>query len=164
MHQRVKNQIEMLRLMKRKIGFTCSCFDLLHAGHYLMLKDSKNQCDVLVVGLQTDPTIDEKYRVATGGKNKNMPIQDYKERKIQIEGCKYVDYILEYSTEQDLYEILQELNPDVRILGTDWKDKEYTGHDLEIDIHWHIRDHDYSTSNLRKKVFEEELRKKNKID
>ena len=108
--------------MKRKIDL-CSCFDLLHAGHYLMLKDAKAQCDVLVVGLQTDPTIDEAYRVATGGKNKNVPIQDYKERKIQIESCKYVDYILEYSTEQDLYEILKELIPDVRILdGLEDKD------------------------------------------
>ena len=150
----------MLKDSNKKIGFTCSCFDLLHAGHYLMLKDAKAQCDILVAGLQTDPTIDSEYRIATDGKNKNMPIQDYEERKIQIEGCKYVDYTLEYSTEDSLYEILKELNPDVRILGTDWKGKEYTGHNLDINIHWHVRDHDYSTSNLRKRVYEAELEKR----
>ena len=139
-----------------KIGFTCSSFDLLHAGHYLMLKDSKNVCDYLIVGLQTDPTLDLEYRMKTDNKQKNIPIQSFEERKIQIEGCKYVDEIIEYSTEKDLYEILKKINPDVRILGTDWKNKEYTGCDLGIDIHWHNRDHDYSTSNLRKRVFEKE--------
>jgi glycerol-3-phosphate cytidylyltransferase len=143
----------------KTIGFTCSCFDLLHAGHYIMLKDAKEQCDILVIGLQTDPTLDINYRIETEGKNKNTPIQSYKERKIQIEGCKYVDYILEYSTENDLLNILQELKPDIRILGTDWKDKQYTGYQFNIKIYWHIRDHDYSTSNLRKRIYQEESKK-----
>ena len=139
-----------------KIGFTCSCFDLFHAGHYLMLKDAKNQCDFLVVGIQTDPTLDYSYRIETGGKNKNKPIQSFEERRIQIEGCKYVDFIVEYSDENELYEILKIVNPDVRILGSDWKGKKYTGYDLNIPIHWHNREHSYSTSNLRKRVYEAE--------
>ena len=142
-----------------KTGFTCSSFDLFHAGHYLMLKDAKSVCDHLIVGLQTDPTLDLEYRMKTDNKQKNIPIQSFEERKIQIEGCKYVDEIIEYSTEKDLYELLKKINPDVRILGTDWKNKEYTGYDLSIDIHWHNRDHDYSTSNLRKRIFEKEYEK-----
>ena len=137
----------------QKIGFTCSTFDLFHAGHYLMLKDAKDQCDILIVGLQTDPTLDERYRMETGGKNKNKPIQSFEERKIQIEGCKYVDHVIPYSTEEDLFKLLKELQPNIRILGSDWKGKQYTGHELEIPIHWHNRDHDYSTSNLRKRVY-----------
>ena len=140
-------------IQKKNIGFTCSTFDLFHAGHYLMLKDAKDQCDILIVGLQTDPTLDENYRVETGGKNKNKPIQSFEERKIQIEGCKYVDHVIPYSTEKDLYNLMEELKPDVRILGSDWKGKLYTGNELNIKIHWHNRDHDYSTSNLRKRVY-----------
>lgn len=138
----------------KKIGFTCSCFDLLHAGHYLMLKDAREQCDFLIVGLQTDPTIDNHYRIETNGKNKNDPIQTWEERLIQIEGCKYVDAVVKYSSECELYGILKKIIPDVRILGSDWNGKKYTGHDLDIPIHWHIRNHDYSTSNLRKRIFE----------
>ena len=100
-----------------------------------------------------------EYRKKTGGKNKNSPIQSFQERKIQIEGCKYVDQIIEYTTEDDLLKILKELNPDIRILGSDWEGKEFTGHELDIPIYWHKRDHDYSTSNLRKRVYREELYK-----
>lgn len=144
-----------------KVGFTCSSFDLLHAGHYLMLKDAKAQCDHLIVGLQTDPTLDLAYRMKTDNKQKNTPIQGYEERKIQIEGCRYVDEIVEYSTEDTLYELIKKINPDIRILGSDWEGKEFTGHDLNIPVHWHNRDHDYSTSNLRKRVYEGELKKRN---
>lgn len=140
-------------IKKKKIGFTCSTFDLFHAGHYLMLKDAREQCDILIVGLQTDPTLDESYRMETGGKNKNKPIQSFEERKIQIEGCRYVDHVVPYSTEADLLNLIKELNPDVRILGSDWKGKHYTGNEMNIPIHWHNRDHDYSTSNLRKRVY-----------
>ena len=146
-------------LKHQRVGFTASSFDLLHAGHYMMLKDAKKQCDVLVVALQSDPTLDESYRVQTGGKNKNKPVQSFEERKIQIEGCKYVDHVIPYNTEADLLNILNELNPDVRILGSDWKGKEYTGHELNIEIHWHNRVHDYSTSNLRKRVYKAEHEK-----
>jgi len=148
-------KIRQLSTEGSKIGITFSCFDLLHAGHYLMLKDARKQCDFLIVGLQTDPTIDEDYRKNTNdGKNKNKPIQSYEERLIQIEGCKYVNAVVRYTTEVDLYNILEKVVPDVRILGSDWKDKPYTGHELPFKIYWHHRDHDYSTSNLRKRVFE----------
>ncbi len=121
-----------------------------------MLKDSRAQCDFLVVGLQTDPTVNESYRLSTGGKNKNKPIQDYQERLIQIEGCRYVDWVVKYESEEELLEIIKTINPDIRILGSDWSGKEYTGHQLNVPIHWHRRYHDYSTSNLRKRVFQEE--------
>ena len=126
-----------------------------------MLKDAKAQCDYLIVGLQTDPTLDLSYRMKTDNKQKNTPIQSYKERKIQIEGCRYVDEVVEYSTEDTLYELIKKINPDVRVLGSDWSGKEFTGHDLNIPIHWHNRDHDFSTSNLRKRVYEGELKKRN---
>ena len=134
-----------------KIGFTCSCFDLLHAGHMIMLKDAKSQCDKLVIGLQTDPTIDRK--------NKNRPVQSFEERRVMIEGVKYIDDIIIYSTENDLHNILVELNPHTRIIGTDWQGKPYTGYELAIPIHWHVRNHGFSTTALRKKVYEMELEK-----
>ena len=128
-----------------KIGFTCSCFDLLHAGHILMLKDAKAQCDKLIVGLQTDPTIDRP--------EKNKPIQSYEERKIQLEAVKYVDEVIKYETENELYELLKIMKPDVRILGSDYEDGRYfTGQELNLPIYFHKRDHDYSSSNIRKQI------------
>ena len=127
-----------------------------------MLKDAKENCDYLIVGLQTDPTLDLEYRLKTDDKQKNKPIQSFEERLIQIEGCKYVDKIEVYSTEEDLYNLIKKIKPDIRILGTDWKNKEFTGYDLDIDIHWHNREHNYSTSNLRKRVYQAEYEKNNK--
>jgi len=127
-----------------KVGFTCSCFDLLHAGHILMLEDAKSQCDKLIVGLQTDPTIDRP--------EKNKPIQSFEERKIQLEAVKYVDEVITYETENELYELLRLLRPDVRILGSDYNDKYFTGVELNIPIYYHKRNHDYSTSSLREKI------------
>ena len=135
-------------MSKGKIGFTCSCFDLLHAGHILMLKDSKEQCDYLIVGLQTDPTIDRP--------EKNKPIQSFEERKIQLEAVKYVDEIFVYETEQDLYKKLLDIKPDVRILGSDYIGKSFTGDDLDIEIYYHERNHNYSTTNLRKQIKSQE--------
>ena len=131
-------------------GFTCSSFDLLHAGHILMLKDAKEQCDKLVVGLQTDPTIDRP--------EKNKPIQSLEERKIRLEAVKYVDEVIEYETEEELYQLLKIIMPDIRILGSDYDDgRYYTGMELNIPIYYHNRDHDYSSSNLRKKVYNSSL-------
>ena len=138
-------------LIKSTIGFTCSCFDLLHAGHLIMLQDARAHCDKLIVGLQTDPTIDRP--------EKNKPIQSFEERKIQLESVKYIDEIIEYSTEKELYELLKNINPDVRILGTDYINKSFTGDDLNIKIYFHKRDHNYSTSNIRKKIHLEEKKK-----
>ena len=127
-----------------KIGFTCSCFDLLHAGHILMLKDAKEQCDKLIVGLQTDPTLDRP--------EKNKPIQTLRERKIQLEAVKYVDDIFVYDTEEELYHLLKLINPDIRILGSDYKDKYFTGQELNIPIYYHERNHTFSSSSLRNKI------------
>ena len=136
------------------IGFTCSAFDLFHAGHVIMLEDSKKQCDVLVVGIQADPTIDRPV-------DKNTPIQSYKDRNIMISSCKYVDELVSYTTENDLHNILTELKPNVRILGSDWKDKKYTGYEImDIRIYWHNRSgHNRSTTQLRKDVYQAELKK-----
>ena len=130
---------------KHKIGFTCSCFDLLHAGHILMLMDAKKQCNYLIAGLQCDPTIDRP-------KEKNKPIQTLEERKIQLEAIKYIDKIIIYNTEQELYQLLQKIKPDVRVLGSDYINKSFTGDDLSIEIYYHNRKHNFSTSNLRQKI------------
>ena len=132
------------------VGFTCSCFDLLHAGHILMLQDAKRQCDKLIVGLQTDPTIDRPD-------TKNKPIQSLEERKIQLEAVKYVDEVFTYDTEEELYKKLLDINPDVRILGSDYIGKSFTGNDLDIEIYYHERNHNYSTTNLRKKIVSEHI-------
>ena len=127
-----------------KIGFTCSCFDLLHVGHILMLKDAKEQCDKLIIGLQTDPTLDRP--------EKNKPIQSQKERYIQLEAVKYVDDIFVYDTEASLLDLLKLVKPDVRILGSDYEGKSFTGDNLNIPIYYHERNHNYSSSNLRKEI------------
>lgn len=132
---------------KRVVGFTCSCFDLLHAGHAIMLREAREQCDFLIVGLQVDPTID---RV-----DKNKPIQTLEERQEQLEAIKYVDDVHIYSTERDLYEALKKINPDVRFIGEDWKDKKFTGHDLPIPIIYTKR-YGHSTSELRQRIFQAE--------
>ena len=130
---------------KQKIGFTCSCFDLLHAGHILMLKDAKKQCNYLIVGLQTDPTIDRPNI-------KNRPVQSLEERKIQLEAVKYIDEVIIYDSENDLYELLKKINPDVRILGSDYVGMSFTGDDLDIKIYYHQRYHNFSSEELRKKL------------
>ena len=131
----------------KKIGFTCSSFDLLHAGHILLLKDAKKQCDHLIVGLQTDPTIDRQ-------ETKNKPIQSIEERTIQLKAVKYIDEIITYSTEEKLYHLLKEINPDIRILGSDYKNRSFTGDDLNIEIYFHNRNHNFSSTNLRQNIIQ----------
>lgn len=125
---------------KNIIGFTCGAMDLLHAGHVLMLKECKSKCDFLIVGLQTDPSIDRK--------NKHKPIESIKERMIRLEGCKYVDKIIIYKTESDLFNLLKKIKPDIRFLGKDHKGKAFTGDHLPIKIIFNSRNHKYSSSNL----------------
>src|SRR5690606_12653432 len=119
-----------IMISDRKIGITFSTFDFLHAGHILMLEEAKTVCDYLIVGLQTDPTIDRPD-------TKNKPIQTLLERQIQLMGCKYVDQIIVYETEKDLENILYIVKPYIRIIGEEYKDKEYTGRDIckELNIH-----------------------------
>ena len=139
-------------LIENTIGFTCSSFDLLHAGHIIMLQDAKQQCDKLIVGLQTDPTIDRPL-------TKNTPIQTLEERKIQLEAVRYIDDIHVYDTEDSLIELLKLVKPDIRILGSDYEGKPFTGDLLNIPIYFHERKHDYSTTNLRKMIYNRESTK-----
>ncbi len=140
-----RNSLNYMSLAKnKKIGFTCGAFDLLHAGHIITLKECKENCDFLIVGLQTDPTLDRP--------EKNKPMESLKERRIRLEGCKYVDKIIVYDTEVTLYKILEKINPDIRFVGVDHKGKPFTGDDLSIKIYYNKRDHNYSSTNLRKKI------------
>lgn len=138
-----------------KIGFTASAFDLLHAGHTLMLEEAKTVCDYLIVGLQTDPTIDRP--------TKNKPVQTVVERYLQLRACKYVDEIVPYSTEKDLEDILTSMPIDVRILGEEYKDQDFTGRDIckkrGIDLYFNKRDHRFSSSDLRIRVAKAENEK-----
>jgi glycerol-3-phosphate cytidylyltransferase len=137
------------------IGVTFSCWDLLHAGHQLFLADSKDNCQILCVGLQTDPTIDRP--------EKNKPIQTLEEREIQVKSCRYVDYYFIYDTEQSLYDSLVDLKPNIRFLGDDYIGKKFTGQELGIDIFFHPRsNHSFSTTNLRKIIYERECEKREK--
>ena len=133
---------------KVKIGFTASTFDLLHAGHVQMLREAKEQCDYLICGLQIDPTIDRK--------EKNSPVQTVVERYTQLNGVKYVDEIIPYSTERDLEDILEMYHIDVRILGEEYRDKEFTGRDIckkrDIELYFNKREHRFSSSDLRNRV------------
>lgn len=132
-----------------KIGFTCSTFDLLHAGHITMLEEAKRHCDYLIVGLQTDPTIDRPD-------DKNAPIQSIVERQIQLAAVKYVDEIVIYNTEQDLIDLLLTLPIDVRVLGEEYKNKDFTGKEIAKQrgskIIYNGRDHSFSSTSLRKRV------------
>ena len=138
-----------------KIGITFSCWDLLHAGHNLFLEDCKKQCDVLCVGLQTDPTIDRP--------EKNKPIQSLEEREIQLKSSRYVDYYFIYDTEQSLLDSLEVLEPNIRFLGDDYVGKKFTGCELPIKIFFHPRsNHTFSSTTLRKRIYEKEYEKLSK--
>lgn len=139
-----------------KIGFTASAFDLLHAGHILMLAEAKSQCDWLIVGLHTDPTIDRPT-------TKNKPIQSVFERYTQLKAVKFIDEIVPYDTEADLLSILTSYKIDVRIIGEDYKDKPFTGKELPIPVYYNSRKHNFSTTELRNKITDRnafELRKR----
>jgi glycerol-3-phosphate cytidylyltransferase len=131
-----------------KVGFTASAFDLLHAGHVQMLREAKEQCDYLICGLQFDPSQDRK--------EKNSPIQTIVERYTQLKAVGYVDEIIPYATEQDLEDILSMYHIDVRILGEEYRDKDFTGKDIcrkrDIDLYFNKRDHRFSSSDLRRRV------------
>jgi glycerol-3-phosphate cytidylyltransferase len=151
------NKVKELKAKGLKIGITFSTFDLLHAGHIAMLAEVKNHCDYLICGLQTDPTIDRPN-------TKNKPIQSIVERQITLSACRFVDEIVVYQTEKDLEDILLTLPIDVRILGVEYKDKEFTGKSFceqrGIELVYNGRDHSFSSSSLRKRVAEAESKSK----
>ena len=141
---------------KRIIGITCSTFDLLHTGHIIMLEECKKHCDFLICALQVDPTIDRK--------EKNKPIQSLVERYIQLDAVKFVDKIIPYSTEEELVTIFTSLDLDIRIIGEEYKDKEFTAKDIcrkrGIKLVYNKREHDFSTTNLRQRIYEQESNKR----
>ena len=136
-----------------KVGITCSTFDLLHAGHVAMLREAKTACDYLICALQNDPSYDRP--------EKNKPIQNIVERQAQLAAIRYVDEILVYNTEEELLDILGMYDIDVKIMGAEYRDKDFTGKDLcrqrDIEFYFNKRDHRFSTSDLRKRVEEKTL-------
>jgi len=143
-------------MIKKRIGITCSTFDLFHAGHVIMLEEAKRQCDYLIAAIQTDPTLDRT--------TKNKPVQSIIERQIQVSACKHVDEIIVYSTEKELEDIFMSLPIDVRIMGEEYRDTEFTGKVIcekrKIEIYFNKRDHYFSSSDLRTRVFEAEAKKR----
>lgn len=152
----ILNKIKDLKEQGLKIGITFSAFDLLHAGHIAMLAEAKNHCDYLIAGLQTDPTIDRPD-------SKNTPVQSIVERQIQLAACRYVDEVVVYETEKDLIDLILTLPIDVRILGVEYEDTNFTGRNegagRGIQHVFNKRDHSFSSSNLRKRVYEAEAAK-----
>jgi glycerol-3-phosphate cytidylyltransferase len=150
------NNIKQLHVDGKKIGIVFSAFDMLHAGHIAMLSEARNHCDYLICGLQTDPTIDRPD-------TKNRPVQSIVERQIQLAACRYVDEVVVYQTEQDLIDLLLILPVDMRILGVEYEDKDFTGkkecYQRDIDLVFNGRDHSFSSSSLRKRVVEAETYK-----
>lgn len=135
-----------------KVGITFGVFDLLHAGHIMMLEEAKKRCEYLIVGLNTDPMDIEP--------SKNQPTQSVVERYIQLQGCKYVDEIIPYTTEQDLDDILRAMPIDIRIIGEEYKNKDFTGKEYclqnNIEIYYNKRGHRFSSSSLRRVVADNE--------
>jgi glycerol-3-phosphate cytidylyltransferase len=132
------------------MGITASTFDLLHAGHIMMLREAKGQCDYLICALQVDPSLDRS--------EKNSPVQTLVERYVQLAAVKYVDEVVVYQTEKDLEDILEMYPIEVRILGEEYKDKDFTGREIckkrNIRLYFNKRDHRFSSSGLRKRVLE----------
>lgn len=147
--------LHIIKMKTQKIGITFSAFDLLHAGHIKMLEEAKTVCDYLIVALQLDPTLDRP--------NKNKPTQSIVERYIQLKACRSVDEIIPYNTEEDLLDILKSFVIDVRIIGDDYRDVNFTGKEYceqkGIEIYYNKRDHRFSSSALKKAVYEQELKK-----
>ncbi len=139
-----------------KTGFTASTFDLLHAGHIVMLHEAKNICDHLIVGLHVNPSTEREY--------KNTPIQTLVERYAQLAAVEYVDEIIPYETENDLLDILKMYPIDVRVIGEEYRDKDFTGKKLDMQIHYNKRRHDFSSSLLRERVaYAESIKKQSNI-
>lgn len=155
------NKVKQLKADGKRIGITFSTFDLFHAGHIAMLSEAKNHCDYLIVGLQTDPTIDRP-------ESKNPPVQSIVERQIQVSACRFVDEIVTYQTEKDLEDILLTLPIDVRVLGVEYANKNFTGliicQQRGIELVFNGRDHSFSSSNLRERVWHSENTRREKND
>lgn len=152
------SKIRSLKDQGYKIGITCSAFDMLHAGAVVMLAEAKNHCDYLIAALQTNPSLDRT--------SKNAPVQSIVERQIQLAAVRYVDEVVVYETEKDLEDLLLTLPIDVRILGVEYENTNFTGREIcarrNIEIIFNTRDHSFSTSSLRKRAADAEILKDNK--
>lgn len=139
----------------KRVGFTAGAFDLCHAGHMLMFEEAKSQCDYLIVGLHSDPTLDRPD-------TKNRPVMSIEEREIILANIRHIDEVVVYDTEADLLRILEEntLGIDVRVLGVEYKEKQFTGRDLPVETYFNTRDHGFSTTELRNRVYEAEAKKR----
>jgi len=141
-------------MKENKVGITFGSFDLFHAGHVFMLEEAKTVCDYLIVGLQIDPTLDRPDV-------KNKPVQNIVERQVQLRGCKYIDEIILYNTEQELLDILNTIKWDIRIIGEEYRSKHFTGKELSSSvagsIHFNKRKHGFSSTSLRKRVTESQF-------
>jgi glycerol-3-phosphate cytidylyltransferase len=141
-------------MKENKVGITFGSFDLFHAGHVFMLEEAKTVCDYLIVGLQIDPTLDRPDV-------KNKPVQNIVERQVQLRGCKYIDEIILYNTEQELLDILNTIKWDIRIIGEEYKSKHFTGKELSStvagSVHFNKRKHGFSSTSLRKRVTESQF-------
>ena len=148
------NLIEDARNEGQVIGFTASAFDVLHAGHIAMLAEAKQNCDFLIVGLLTDPTINRR--------DKNKPVQSTLERYIQADAVSYIDMVIPFDTEEDLVDLLLLTRPDIRFVGEEYEGTEHTGDHLDTPIHYNKRDHSFSTRELRERIYEAELDRRKK--
>ena len=136
-----------------KKGITFGAFDLFHAGHILMLEEAKTVCDYLIVAIQSDPSLDRE--------TKNSPVQSVEEREIQVSACRHVDEVIIYDREADLLEILDTFSWDVRILGDEYQNKDFTGREKYLDkCYFNKRPHSFSTSELRNRVASEHFKEK----
>jgi glycerol-3-phosphate cytidylyltransferase len=140
------NIVDWRKQIKKKVGFIAGAFDVIHAGYIEMFEDAKNACDHLIVGLQSDPTLDRPHKM--------KPVQSEEDRRTILESITYIDEVINYSTEEDLYRLLQNLNPDVRIIGSDYKDRQFTGRNLDIEVYFHKREHSRSTTKLKERIAE----------
>ena len=145
--------IQRLKREGKKIGYTCSAFDMCHAGHIAMLAEAKSMCDYLIVGLLTDPTISRPT-------TKEKPIQSVFERWVQVQALEYVDLIIPFETEQDIVDQLLVLQPDIRFCGEEYKGKAHTGSDLPIKIHYNQRKHSFSSTELKQRYIDTVINKK----
>lgn len=142
-------EIFKLKSKGKRIGFTCSAFDVLHAGHIAMLAEAKTQCDFLIVGLLTDPTIDRPT-------TKNKPVQSILERWIQVSAVEFVDMVIPFDTEKNLEDLIKLIKPNIRIVGEEYKNQNFTAKEVQgVEIYYNKREHSFSSSELRERIINE---------
>ena len=130
--------------MSENIGVIAGNFDVIHPGYIYMFDECKEHCDILLLLLHEDPSIERMEKI--------KPILSLNERIMILSSMKQIDKIITYKTEADLYNILKEKQIDIRFLGDDYKEKSFTGDDLNIPIHYLDRSHGWSTTKFKKLI------------